>query len=330
MMRKNRLFSLLCLSASIFSSYAVTVEWDKIVNWTGEGTNKAALVVQFLDDGSKEAYVWGFRWNESDYENGAPSGEDMFRAIAGNSRDLLLFTQYTGWMGSTVDGIGYFNPEKEHLANLIEYNFNGAKEDSRISFDYFNPNEIMGQTKAPGNFTPLYCKNALEESKTTNIIEHPINALEYGYPAYDYDWWQPGATLDLNTYRWNAGWYDGYWSYWVGSEDLDKASYSGLGYSSRKLSDGQVDGWKYTQLDGPVSGDVDGYTGASTPWHTLNYNHFDSGTTIKEIITDREEIEGIYSMTGVKEGSRIEELSDGLYVVRFTNGKSRKILISHK
>ena len=275
----------LLLAAVALPGLAYTLDWNRIEFWTGEGSNRSALVVQFQDNGPKEAYVWGFRWNPEDYEGGAPSGEDMFRAVAEANTDLLLFTQYTGSMGSTVDGIGFRFPGEGHVQDRLAYDFAGASADPRVSFDYYTPNELMGQTSAPGLFTPVFCSNAIEESRSTNIIEHPINAREYGYPAYDYDWWQPSGELDNNKLRWNAGWYDGYWSYWVGGTDFEELSYSGLGMTSRKLSDGQVDAWKYTLLDGPVvysprhgGGQnaperIDGTTGASEQWHPLNYSH---------------------------------------------------------
>lgn len=325
-MSKNIIWGII-LAATSLTTHAVVVEWDKITHWTGEGSNRAALVVQFNDNGPQRAYVWGYRWNDEDFENGTPSGEDMFRAIAANSNDLLLFTQYTGWMGSTVDGIGLYNPAGQSVASSLAYDFDNAKEDSRISFDYFTPNELMGQTKAPGNFTPIYCERSITAAVDSHIIEHPINARDYGYPAYDYDWWQPSAQLDLTQQRWNAGWYDGYWSYWVGGTDLDEASYSGLGYSSRKLSDGQVDGWKYMLLDGPVTGGVDGFTGASEPWYELDYDHF-STQGITDVQTGNNEIEAIYTIGGVKiDINDTQAIKPGVYIVKYHGGITRKLLI---
>ena len=186
----------------------------------------------------------------------------------------------------------------------------------------------MGQTSAPGNFTPTFCRRAINEAVDTRIIEHPINAKAYGYPAYDYDWWQPKETLDLENERWNAGWYDGYWSYWVGGIDSEELSYSGLGYSSRKLRNNGVDGWKYTFLDGPVTGDIDGSTGASEQWHELNYAHFNLSSSIQEISSDisgNETVVAIYGTDGRRYTS-LSELPSGIYIVRFSNNRTAKIL----
>ncbi len=328
------------------SAGAFTLDWDRIEFWTGEGECRSALVVQFQDEGPKEAYVWGFRWNPEDYEGGAPTGEEMFRAIASGSDDLLLLTQYTGWMGSTVDGIGFQFPGCPKTLHEIKYDFEGASEDPRVSFDYYAVNGLMGQTKAPGDMTPQYCREALEAAEATNIIEHPINAREYGYPAYDYDWWRPVQPLNNSRQRWNAGWYDGYWSYWVGGVESDELSYSGLGYSSRKLSDGQVDGWKYALLDGPVwfaaegrsaqnrvKARIDGNTGASEVWYDLNYSHAAPASGVTAAEAEESGPYEILSLRGVRIGecraaglkAIIAELPAGIYLLR-GNGATRKII----
>ena len=204
----------------------------------------------------------------------------------------------------------------------------------------------MGQTSAPGNFTSVYCSRALTAAEETNIIEHPINARQYGYPAYDYDWWQPSETLDNTRQRWNAGWYDGYWSYWVGGVDSEELSYSGLGYSSRKLSDGQVDAWKYALLDGPVvfaprqaggqnrvRAEIDGETGASEQWYELNYSHKSTETGINGIDYAQDSTVRIYTLHGVSVKTvirsalygTIEALPSGCYLIKDGN-KTTKLI----
>ena len=58
----------------------------------------------------------------------------------------------------------------------------------------------------------------------------------------DYDDW---TSKDETDYWW-AGWYNGYWSYYVDDAGaLPPTGYSGLGASSRNLVNGCVDGWNY-------------------------------------------------------------------------------------
>lgn len=72
---------------------------------------------------------------------------------------------------------------------------------------------------------------------------------------YDFDSWTSNDTQD----HWCAGWYNGYWSYWV-TDGVDKAfEYSGLGASSRKLTDGCIDGWSFmSDMDVWYSNDMSG------------------------------------------------------------------------
>jgi hypothetical protein len=63
--------------------------------------------------------------------------------------------------------------------------------------------------------------------------------------GYDFDYWK---LCESTNARWGAGWYEAYWSYWV-SDDIDsKWEYSGLGASSRVLTNNSVDAW-YLDLD---------------------------------------------------------------------------------
>ena len=47
-----------------------TFTMDMIENWSGEGANRAAFVVQWNAEGETSALVWGFRWD------GEATGDD--------------------------------------------------------------------------------------------------------------------------------------------------------------------------------------------------------------------------------------------------------------
>lgn len=329
--KKSLLLLLLLCSGIVPLRASFVLEWEKIKHWSGKGECRSALIVQFNTKEDPYAHVWGFRWDPADYESGAPSGEDMFRAIAQGSKDILLFTQFTGSLGSTVDGIGYFDPDGEHIADHLQFDFESAKVDDKISFDYFSPNTAMNQTKAPGNFTPIYCKRAIAASKENNILEHPLNAREYGYPAYDYDHWiaDDYVAAHASTMQWQAGWYDGYWSYWVGGIDSDDLSYSGLGMTSRKLADGQVDFWSYTILDRNSTAYGEAVEPGDLP---LDYEH-DFVTTGVETVESNELFHGeIYTLCGLNTGCAWPEnrnlLKPGIYIVVSPGHKSKKIIIT--
>lgn len=246
--------------------YVDWVDWDQIQHWAGDpdGKNKTALVIDFQDGLSDCAYVWGYRWN------GTATGEDLVRAVASQSSCLIAMIQYTGTMGSTLNGLG-LSPQRSE-ADFLSYDFDRAAIAGEVSFGYFTPNTTMGQEVAPGYEAEQMCKDAIENARESGIIEHPLNAFVYGYPAYDYDYWQ----LDENfredaLYRWKAGWYDGYWSYWHGPNDYDYLSYSGLGMSSTQLVDGYVQVWKYTPINGGGFGETGGELAQNLEYEMLDY-----------------------------------------------------------
>lgn len=306
--------SLTLLAISLPASAQFVLEWDKIEHWAGDGDNRSALIVQFSDDGPDEAYVWGYRWPSGEER----SGEDMFRAIAEESDDIVLFTQFTGQYGSTVCGIGLSTDNG--VIPLIHYDFDSACEDDNISFDYFTPNTMMGQTTVPGWDTPDICQQAIFAAEATHIIDHPINCHAYGYPAYDYDWWQPSETLSPSQMRWHAGWYRGYWSYWTGKESSESLGYSGVGFTGRKLANNSVDGWVYTYLEPGSLDTPDGVTSASTLVHPLNYSHIIGTTSVKPIKVIDNTLWDVYNLQGVKVASRMESnsgnLPAGIYIAR--------------
>ena len=49
--------------------------FDMIESWTGEGANRAALVIQWNNETETTALVFGYRWD------GQATGADMMRAV---------------------------------------------------------------------------------------------------------------------------------------------------------------------------------------------------------------------------------------------------------
>lgn len=219
--------------------------FDDIQYWVGNGSNKAALVIEWHDGNRPDAIVWGYRWD------GEATGHDMIVAIAQADPRLVLLTQYTGWMGYTIDGIGY----GESRLN-ISYDLEGAKSEPKNAFKFEPPitNPLLGQTSHPEHPAEDVAA-AIRQGVQTGVIYHPINAERYGYPSYDYDYWSCS-----NGIHWQAGWYYGYWSYFVRSSQTSNFSYSGLGATSRVLTDGCWDAWSWNgnmnTSEGTQPGDV--------------------------------------------------------------------------
>lgn len=314
-MIKRLLLAAACATA--LGAGATVVDFDKIAHWAGEGDARAALVVLF--DGQRTAQVWGYRWDST--AEAQPSAADMAIAVAAASSDLDIMIQWTNF-GYTFSGAGY---SLDHAAmQYLYYDFEGAADDANISFGYYTPNTGMGQTDAPGADTENICTEAIEQAKTTHVIDHPLDHRHYGYSAYDYDHWQLRDDAP-NNILWRSGWYKGYWSFWVGDADLSQLGYSGLGMSSVELADGAVSAWAYFNLD-PGSG----YGTTEVDWDVeLDYEHTDVNTidTITAT-TDSDDNALIYSLSGVCLGNLAERrgsLPAGIYIVRYASGTARKV-----
>ena len=183
--------------------------FDDIVNWTGEGANKAALVIQWNDDKEQNALVFGYRWD------GQATGADMIRAVVANNPRLYGLIQYTNVSSPTDPNGGY--------------TING------FGWDYDDDGDIAlidtGHSDA-------------EYETEDGLFIHPrgYNPEVGGSSDYDYDNWKARDTDDF----WGAGWYISYWSYWVKEGDAASFAYSSWGASGRVLQDGSWDGWNFS------------------------------------------------------------------------------------
>lgn len=183
--------------------------FDMIKNWTGEGENKAALVIQWNYDDEPAALVFGYRWT------GQATGADMLKAVVKNNPRLYALMQYTSVSSPTDPNGGY--------------TLNG------IGWDVDDDGDIA--LIDTGNGNQVY------ESED-GFFEHPrgYKPGQGGSSDYDYDNWKARDTDDM----WWAGWTSvGYWSYWVKDNAKDNFSYSSWGASGRVLENGSWDGWNF-------------------------------------------------------------------------------------
>lgn len=319
-MKKNLLsLSLLTIMPAFMSANGV--DFDQIRCWSGSGDCRSALVIQFNTESDSHGYVFGYRWPSGT----TVTGEQMMREICRDSRLLCMLTQFTGTYGSTLCGVGL--SESQNVLNCLMFDFEEAVNDpdSMITFDYYDPSGAnvdgidMGQTGAPGDDTPELCRKAIDDAQTTHVVQHPIDASAYGYPAYDYDYWRLDETSpDYNDNDlWESGWYKGYWSYWLGSANSGKdLTYSGMGFSSRILTDGSIDAWSYTR-------NMDDWYSAP-PGDNLIYIDA-SMTSIAENLNVSETTPVYYTLGGTRLDRR--PTAPGIYVVIIGN-KAHKITIN--
>jgi hypothetical protein len=112
------LLALAIWAAPAAASPYADFDFDKITSWAGQGSNRAAMVIDWRDGKEPQSLVWGYRWD------GEATGADMFAAIVGsgsatggpyvgglNGADPKLYGRLQWWdsFGGayTVSGIGY-------------------------------------------------------------------------------------------------------------------------------------------------------------------------------------------------------------------------------
>lgn len=183
--------------------------FDMIESWAGEGSNQAALVIQWNDSKETSALVFGYRWN------GQATGADMIRAVVAANPQLYGLIQYTNVSsptdpngGYTINGFGWDNDADGDIALIDTGNGNQVYESENGLF-------IHPRGYVPG---------------------------QGGSSDYDYDNWKARDTDDF----WGAGWYISYWSYWVKEGQASSFGYSGWGASGRVLQNGSWDGWNFS------------------------------------------------------------------------------------
>lgn len=92
------LIALTLLPAQCLHADISIEDFDDIVHWTGSGSNRAALVIDWND--SSTPLAWGFRFD------GAATGEDMLKAIV--IADSRLYAKVQNFsFGGFLHGLGY-------------------------------------------------------------------------------------------------------------------------------------------------------------------------------------------------------------------------------
>jgi hypothetical protein len=237
--------------------------------WTGgldpniAEIDSAVLLVKWTDqsalDRGDSILAWGYHWNSISIYVDPATGKhdttqvhkytiDMIRAVANADCRFSALLQNTSVGNFVAGGFGYNFEDGANSRVPIAFNKNGAIADTRIKFRYTNqPNCAVGQGAFPYSVTQQVEDAVLKSSNNstmtgTGIIDHPFNA-DYGYPAYDYDYWVlkfPGPDDE-----WQSGWYNGYWAFYH-KEQLDGGfTADTLSITTRVLGNHCVDGFVF-------------------------------------------------------------------------------------
>ena len=123
---------LICAVADAETTGLAPLGFDQIQFWTGSGTNRAAVVIQWNDSRTPSSLVWGYRWNNT------ATGFDMLRAITGCSA--------IHYPGSTTNHAVFAGADPRLMASWTQFDFGNALDsvvfqqgtDSRDQNDWKN------------------------------------------------------------------------------------------------------------------------------------------------------------------------------------------------
>ncbi|MDR2388387.1 MAG: hypothetical protein LBD89_01195 [Tannerellaceae bacterium] len=257
------------IESGLTSTPTDSIVIDSFMCWVGgldptipsEYVDSAVLLVKWTD-GKRQIFgdsilAWGYRWNTISIYNDPVFGPettfikkytiDMIRAVANSDCAFSALLQNTSEGNFAVGGFGFNHGGSQRVE--IDFDTAGAAADTaNIKFHYTgSPNCDRGQGAIPYN-VEVQAYDAILRSTGplgtgTGIIRHPFDA-DYGYPAYDYDYW---ALLNPSsrTYRWQAGWYDGYWSFFNKEGLNGPFTYSNYSITTRQLGHYSVDGFAF-------------------------------------------------------------------------------------
>lgn len=166
----------------------------------------------------------------------------------------INFSDIQYWVGSGTNEAAFvvqWNDSKNPDALVWGFRWNGnatgedmlkaiAQADQRF-FTLLYPGTQFG-TAVGGMGFDLNGQNtnALYKNGNTTYPLYPVGGI-VNTTAYDFDNYTAADAAD----HWGAGWYNGYWSYWVKDPTDADFGYSGVGATSRVLQNGSYDVWNF-------------------------------------------------------------------------------------
>jgi hypothetical protein len=213
--------------------------------------------------------IWGYRWNPKTVEGYDVTKYtiDMIRAVANADCRFIAMLQSSSGLGFTAGGFGY-NYDPDAFRPRVQFDAAAAAADDTIKFHYTgspNCDPRYGQGAIPYDVTAQW-QEALKKagvppySSTGNgngIIRHPFDA-DYGYPAYDFDYWVKYSPIIDQPYVWQSGWVYNYWSFYHKEQLTGNFVADTLSINNRKLDNHFVDGFVFNPGVWPPLHDMSG------------------------------------------------------------------------
>jgi hypothetical protein len=213
--------------------------------------DSAILLVKFtgasIVDGDS-ILAWGYRWNSVDSYNDTLQVHaiDLIRAAANADQRLSFLIQYSGQSGHAVGGIGYNDANEECYGVPLVFDQKSTTADTLVCFHYTgtpNCDPRYNQVAVPVDSVTQVAL-AIANGSDDGFIVHPFGA-EYGYPAYDFDYWKP--TEEESYYVWQSGWYYGYWNFFIKNDWTGAFNYANLGITYQLIGNHTVVGYVFSE-----------------------------------------------------------------------------------
>lgn len=173
----------------------ITFTMNDIVNWTGTGENKAALVIQWNDGKNPDALVWGYKWN------GKATGADMLEAIVAADPRLFALLMKGTQFGTTLGGFGY---DRNQTNPIILLNgttekevVNGVAETSSYDFDNWKCKDTEDHWAAGWNNAYWsYCIRE-NEKEAFSYSSFGMTSRELKNGSWDGWWFNADYSMDV-------------------------------------------------------------------------------------------------------------------------------------
>lgn len=196
-MKKIALAALLLLAPIVgANSQTLVGNFDDIQFWTGSGENRSALMIQWRDQKTPGALVWGFQWSSN------TTLDTMINSLA--SRNLGLYARIdseggfgTGYWGfgfdTGFDGSFSVSGAKDPIGNASILTFTSGVSDGNTGTSYETPFSSIGA--GPTNPADRY-----QEGWLDNGYWELFSAQTGVSPTWDSNWSGGSQTIANNTW----------------------------------------------------------------------------------------------------------------------------------
>ncbi|AZB01130.1 DUF5074 domain-containing protein [Chryseobacterium joostei] len=191
------------------------------------------------------------------------SGNNQLNTI-NNTTTTLSFSDVQYWVGTGSNQAAFvvqWNDSKNPDALVWGFKWDGnatgedmlkaiAKADHRFYTLLYQGTQFGTAIGGIGFDLNGQNSRALIKGGNATYPLYPLDGI-VNTTAYDFDEYVAQDTND----HWNAGWYNGFWSYWVKDPTDADFGFSGVGATSRVLQNGSWDVWNYSPMSGsfPIS-----------------------------------------------------------------------------